>query len=69
MDALSAVVAEIGTAPLSGLKDQLRKKIPDFSEKALGYGGFLQFCKAAGSKGLVELEWNDKLGHYEVTAA
>lgn len=69
MEALRAVVAETGTAPLSGLKDQLRKKVPDFSEKALGYGGFLQFCKAARSKGLVDLEWNDKLGHYEVTAA
>ncbi|MEX1178604.1 MAG: NYN domain-containing protein, partial [Nitriliruptor sp.] len=36
-----------GDPPLSGLKDQLRKRQPDFSEKDLGYSGFLQFCKAA----------------------
>ena len=69
MEALRAVVSESGTATLSGLKDQLRKKVPDFSEKALGYRGFLQFCKAAGAKGLVELKWSDSLGDYEVTAA
>jgi len=69
MDALRAVVADLGTAPLSGLKDKLRKKDPDFSEKAFGYRGFLQFCKAAQAKGLVELKWSDSLGDYEVTAA
>src|SRR6266545_82259 len=29
--------------PLSGLKDQLRKRNPGWSEKDLGYAGFLQF--------------------------
>jgi uncharacterized LabA/DUF88 family protein len=69
MDALKAIVAESGTVPLSGLKDGLRKKVPGFSEKALGYGGFLQFCKAARSKGFVDLEWSEELGDYEVSAA
>src|SRR6266516_159937 len=33
--------------PLSGLKDQIRKRVPNWSEKDLGYSGFLQFAKAA----------------------
>jgi uncharacterized protein (TIGR00288 family) len=66
MDALQALVVELGPTPLSGLKDKLRKKLPDFSEKPLGYGGFLQFCKAARSRGLIELEWDESSGNYEV---
>ena len=41
---------------LSGLKTQLRKTEPDFSEKRFGYGGFLQFVKAARARGFVEME-------------
>jgi hypothetical protein len=41
---------------LSGLKTQLRKTQPDFSEKRFGYGGFLQFVKAARARGFVEME-------------
>jgi uncharacterized protein (TIGR00288 family) len=41
---------------LSGLKTQLRKSQPDFSEKRFGYGGFLQFVKAARARGFVEME-------------
>ena len=37
---------------LSGLKTQVRKQQPDFSEKRFGYGGFLQFVKAAQNRGL-----------------
>lgn len=48
-----------GDPPLSGLKDQLRKRQPDFSEKDLGYAGFLQFCKAAVAKDLVEMDWEE----------
>lgn len=50
--------------PLSGLKDHLRKRDPNFSEKAFGYSGFLQFCKAASARGLVELEWDDEDQEY-----
>ncbi|WP_106848830.1 PIN domain-containing protein [Blastococcus sp. Marseille-P5729] len=46
-------------APLSGLKDLMRQRDADFSEKTLGYGSFLQFCKAAQTAGLVELERED----------
>jgi uncharacterized protein (TIGR00288 family) len=48
-----------GDPPLSGLKDQLRKKQEDFSEKDFGYSGFLQFCKAAVTKGYVEMDWEE----------
>ncbi|MEX0796116.1 MAG: NYN domain-containing protein [Acidimicrobiia bacterium] len=54
---------------LSGLKNQLRKQNPDFSEKKFGYGGFLQFCKGAARRGLIELDWDDSAGDYRVTPA
>jgi uncharacterized protein (TIGR00288 family) len=53
-----------GDPPLSGLKDQLRKRQPDFSEKDVGYSGFLQFCKAAVAKNAVEMDWEDEDGEY-----
>lgn len=68
---LADVVAEMasrdGSVAMSGLKNQLRKRLPDFSEKKFGYGGFLQFCKAAATKGAIELTWNEALGDYTVT--
>lgn len=54
---------------LSGLKSQLRKREPDFSEKKFGYGGFLQFCKAAQTRGLVEMVPDDGSGDYVVQLA
>jgi uncharacterized protein (TIGR00288 family) len=53
--------------PLSGLKDQLRKREPDFSEKQFGFSGFLQFCKAAKARGLVIMEWDDDADDYVLT--
>ena len=53
-----------GPVPLSGLKSQLRKRQPDFSEKRFGYGGFLQFCKAAQTRGLIEMEPDEASGDY-----
>ncbi|MBW3662411.1 MAG: NYN domain-containing protein [Actinobacteria bacterium] len=53
-----------GDPPLSGLKDQLRKRDESFSEKDLGYSGFLQFCKAASAKGFIELEWDEQDEEY-----
>ena len=50
--------------PLSGLKDQMRKRDPKWSEKDLGYAGFLQFVKAAAAKGIVSMEWDDAEGDY-----
>ena len=70
-DMLREVVAELeekdGSPPLSGLKDQLRKRDPTFSEKKFGYAGFLQFAKAAAAKGAVELDWDDEMEDYYLT--
>ena len=68
---LRSVVADLqkraaGPPLLSGLKNQVRKRNPDFSEKKFGYGGFLQFLKAAATKDVVELEWDDSVGDYRV---
>jgi len=61
---LRSVVAGIqakGTvAHLSGLKNRVRKVQPGFSEKTFGYGGFLQFAKAAATQGVITLEWDAK---------
>lgn len=66
---LRTVVQESnGSAALSGLKNAVRKKRPDFSEKALGFRGFLQFAKAAETSGAVSLAWDDDADDYLVTA-
>ena len=69
-NALVAVVRDLqgknGGPVMSGLKNQLRKRMPDFSEKRFGYGGFLQFCKAAQTRGLIELTWSDDVSDYVV---
>jgi hypothetical protein len=46
----------------------LRKSQPDFSEKRFGYGGFLQFCKAARARGHIEMEWDPAADDYIVRA-
>ncbi|MFI0795757.1 MULTISPECIES: NYN domain-containing protein [Micromonospora] len=56
-----------GEVALSGLKNQLRRVRPDFSEKKLGYRGFLQFCKAAATSGAVRLEWSADADDYLLT--
>jgi len=56
--------ARSGPPHLSGLKTQLRKAQPDFSEKRFGFGGFLQFCKAARARGLIEMDWDDAADDY-----
>ena len=69
---LQSTVAELqergGLPALSGLKNQVRKHQPDFSEKKFGYRGFLQFCKAAETQGLIRLAWDDDAGDYLVEA-
>lgn len=69
---LQGVVADLqargGPPPLSGLKNQVRKVRPDFSEKKFGYRGFLQFCKAAETQGLISLEWDPDAEDYHVVA-
>ena len=45
-----------GPVHLLGLKNQVRKQQPDFSEKRFGYGTFLQFVRGAQARGFVEME-------------
>lgn len=54
---------------LSGLKNELRKRDSSFSEKKLGYSGFLQFVKAAAASGSVDLIWDDESGDYAISAS
>ena len=65
---LADVVRELSAAggppQLSGLKNQLRKRAPDFSEKRYGFGSFLSFAKAARARDLVRMEWEDSTGDY-----
>ncbi|HEX2049853.1 MAG TPA: NYN domain-containing protein [Actinomycetota bacterium] len=67
-DVVSELEQRSGSPPLSGLKNELRKRRPGFSEKDFGYGGFLQFVKAAAARGAVDLEWDDESEDYYVTA-
>ncbi|MGO1315826.1 MAG: NYN domain-containing protein [Cellulomonadaceae bacterium] len=68
---LRAVVVDLAAGglqvPLSGLKDQLRKRQPAFSEKTLGYRSFLQFCKAAQADDVIGLAWDEDEDGYVVT--
>ncbi|MGI9585027.1 MAG: OST-HTH/LOTUS domain-containing protein, partial [Acidimicrobiia bacterium] len=52
---------------MSGLKDEIRKSDPDFSERQYGYGGFLQFVKAANAKGVVDIDFDPDSGAYSVS--
>lgn len=65
---LQAVVRDIQRrrekAQLAGLKNEMRKKRPKFTEKEFGFGGFLQFCKAAAARGYVAMEWDDTMDDY-----
>jgi uncharacterized LabA/DUF88 family protein len=60
------VVAELGSPQLSGLKNQLRRRQPDFSEKRFGFGSFLSFAKAARARGLLEMEWDEAVGDHRL---
>jgi len=62
------VAGSDGAVALSGLKNQLRRVRPDFSEKKLGYRSFLQFCKAAATSTAVDLQWNPEADDYLLTA-
>ena len=66
-DVVGSLEKKSGTVALSGLKNQIRKKEASFSEKRFGYGGFLQFCKAAATRGLINLTWDEDLGDYSVS--
>jgi len=58
-----------GPPPLSSLKNELRKRQKGFSEKNYGYGGFLQFVKAADARGIIDMRWSDEDEDYFLSAA
>lgn len=70
-DLLRSVVQDLtakhGRAALSGLKDQLRRVRPGFSEQALGFRSFLQFVRAAATTGAIELHWDAGADDYLLT--
>jgi len=72
-DLLRSVVeglqAKGSVAHLSGLKNKVRKVEPGFSEKTFGYGGFLQFAKAAATQGVITLEWDEQDEDYVLGVA
>jgi uncharacterized LabA/DUF88 family protein len=55
-----------GPPALSGLKNQVRKVQPGFTEKRYGYRGFLQFVRAAETQSFVKLTWSDETENYVV---
>jgi uncharacterized protein (TIGR00288 family) len=65
-ETVARLTEKSGPPHLSGLKTQLRKALPDFSEKKFGYGGFLQFCKAARARGVIDMEFDDGAEDYVV---
>jgi uncharacterized protein (TIGR00288 family) len=59
-------LAKKGPVHLSGLKTQVRRHQADFTEKRFGYGGFLQFVRAARTRGYVEMERDPDADDYLV---
>jgi len=68
-DTVAKVAPKSTPVYLSGLKTQLRKQQPDFSEKRFGYGGFLQFCRAARARGVIEMEYDEAAEDYVLRPA
>ena len=47
----------------------MRKPRAGLQEKRFGYGGFLQFAKAARSRGFVEMEFDEQADDYVLRPA
>jgi hypothetical protein len=60
------VVADLGSPQLSGLKNQIRRRQPDFSEKRFGFGSFSSFVRAARARGLLEMDWDEAAGDHRL---
>ena len=67
-DAVAKLGSDGAIVALSGLKNEMRKQDSGFSEKSLGYSGFLQFVKAAAASGYVDLLWDEETDDYVVSA-
>ena len=68
-DVVASLQTQQDQVPLSGLKNEMRKRDASFSEKRYGYNSFLQFVKAAQARGLIDYTWDDSAGGYVITAA
>jgi hypothetical protein len=70
---LAQVVGDLGSSgsavPLSGLKDQVRKRRPGFSEKTYGFASFLSFAKAARARGVIRMAWDESAGDWRLQPA
>jgi uncharacterized protein (TIGR00288 family) len=64
VDVVRELSASDAPPQLSGLKNQLRKRVPDFSEKRYGFNSFLSFAKAARARNLIAMDWDDDAGDY-----
>ena len=64
VDVVRELQASGAPPQLSGLKNKLRKRTPDFSEKRYGFNSFLSFAKAARARGLIAMELDEDLGDY-----
>ncbi len=69
VDVVGELQASGAPPQLSGLKNQLRKRLPDFSEKRYGFNSFLSFAKAARARDLITMEWDDDAGDYLLRAS
>jgi uncharacterized protein (TIGR00288 family) len=67
-DAVATLGKGGSAVALSGLKNEMRKRDSGFSEKKLGYSGFLQFVKAAAASGYIDLLWDDETDDYVLSA-
>lgn len=64
VDVVRELQSSGGAPQLSGLKNQLRKRLPAFSEKRYGFNSFLSFAKAARARDLIDMDWDDDAGDY-----
>ncbi|HLU53616.1 MAG TPA: NYN domain-containing protein [Acidimicrobiia bacterium] len=67
-EVVSDLAGRSGKPYLSGLKNEIRKRQADFTEKKFGYSSFLQFCRAADRRGYIQLEFDPDAGDYVVRA-
>jgi hypothetical protein len=64
VDVVRQLQASGARPQLSGLKDQLRKRRPGFSERRYGFNTFLSFAKAAQVRNLVGMAWDQTTNEY-----
>ena len=71
VDTLDALIAERGdgdTIWASMIKDTIKRRLPQFSERYHGFRTFSLLLEAVRDRGLVRLKRDDKSGNYIVTA-